>query len=63
VGKWLRSIERGFAQAENNHFKPLLRGVPEPQIMSQTGRHFCLSESKEIDGFEMPRSRMKETIM
>jgi len=30
VGKWLRSIERGFAQAENNHFKPLIRGVPEP---------------------------------
>jgi hypothetical protein len=28
VGKWLRSIERGFAQAENNHFKPLIRGVP-----------------------------------
>jgi hypothetical protein len=30
VGKWLRLIERGFAQAENNHFKPLIRGVPEP---------------------------------
>jgi hypothetical protein len=28
VGKWLRSIERGFAQAENNHFKPLIRTEP-----------------------------------
>jgi hypothetical protein len=46
VGKWLRSIERGFAQAENNHFKPLIRGVPEPWIMSQIGRQFCLSECK-----------------
>jgi uncharacterized protein YbjT (DUF2867 family) len=25
VGIWLRSIERGFAQTENNHFKPLFR--------------------------------------
>jgi hypothetical protein len=27
VSKWLRSIEHGFAQAENNHFKPLFRGA------------------------------------
>jgi len=26
LGKWLRSIERGFTQADNNHFKPLIRG-------------------------------------
>ena len=30
LDRWLRSIERGFAQANNNHFMSLIRGVPEP---------------------------------
>jgi hypothetical protein len=29
------------------------------QIMSQTGRRFCLSECKETDGSEMPWGRME----
>jgi uncharacterized protein YbjT (DUF2867 family) len=63
LGKWLRSIERGFAQADNNHFKPLIRGVPRA-IDHVTNRQAILPlASARIDGFEMPRSRMKETIM
>src|SRR5712671_2766005 len=31
--------------------------------MSQTGRRFCLWRVQEVNGFEMPWSRVKETIM
>jgi hypothetical protein len=48
VGEWRRLIERGFVQAENNHFKPLIRGVPRA-IDPVTNRQAVLSLASARD--------------
>jgi uncharacterized protein YbjT (DUF2867 family) len=63
LGKWLRSIERGFAQAEHNHFNPLIRGVPELDHVTEAAGRFVFSECKMPVALRCLDQELKETVM